>query len=232
MANHHPDEALLLDYVAGSAPHAVSVLVATHLALCPLCRQTAAEMEAVAGAMLDGVEPVAMSASSAMAVLERIDSEGPVSAPIRLPRSQARSETRVATDRAAVALVPQPLRSVVGADFEQIGWRRVMKGLEVFDLPLAAPGEGGGIARLMRVAGGMGMPNHSHRGEEMNLVLAGGFSDEKGHYLRGDLAVSDASVTHQPVADEGEPCVLYVVTTAPLRLSSPIARVLSQILRV
>ena len=37
-------------------------------------------------------------------------------------------------------------------------------------------------------------------GTELTLVLAGGFSDETGHFLRGDLAEADASVDHRPVA--------------------------------
>jgi len=31
---HHPDEDVLLYYAAGKSPQAISVLVATHLALC------------------------------------------------------------------------------------------------------------------------------------------------------------------------------------------------------
>ena len=47
--SHHPSEALLLDYALGSLAEGWSLAVATHLSLCPMCRQQVAEMEALGG---------------------------------------------------------------------------------------------------------------------------------------------------------------------------------------
>jgi putative transcriptional regulator len=35
MISHHSNDALLLDYASGGASQSISLLVATHLALCP-----------------------------------------------------------------------------------------------------------------------------------------------------------------------------------------------------
>ena len=44
---HHPGDEHLLDYASGAAPHGLSLLVATHLTLCPECRRKVDAMEAV-----------------------------------------------------------------------------------------------------------------------------------------------------------------------------------------
>jgi putative transcriptional regulator len=67
---------------------------------------------------------------------------------------------------------------------------------------------------------------------EMTLLLAGGFSDETGHYLRGDVALADPSVDHRPVADPGEDCLCLAVTDAPLRLTGRFGRYLNFLARL
>jgi len=67
---------------------------------------------------------------------------------------------------------------------------------------------------------------------EMTLVLAGGFSDDFGHYRRGDLATADASVAHRPIADLDEECICLVVTDAPLYLTGRVGRVMNLFLNV
>ncbi len=81
--------------------------------------------------------------------------------------------------------------------------------------------------RLLRIKAGTALPQHTHEGHEFTLLLAGGFSDASGHYLRGDVAVADASVDHRPVADDGEDCLCLAVTDAPLRLTGPFGRYLN-----
>ena len=84
----------------------------------------------------------------------------------------------------------------------------------------------------MRIKSGTAMPSHTHEGTELTLVLAGGFSDERGHFLRGDLAEVDASVDHRPIADPGDDCICLAVTDAPLRLTGPFGRLLNPFLRI
>ena len=103
------------------------------------------------------------------------------------------------------------------------------KGFDEAELLAEVPGF---RTRLMRIKSGTAMPAHTHRGNELTLVLTGGFSDEHGHFLRGDLAEADASVKHQPVADPGEDCICLAVTDAPLRLTGPVGRLLNPFLRI
>ena len=57
MPTHHLSDELLFAYAAGTCTEAESLLVASHLTLCPLCRHRLEEMEAVGGALLEEAEP-------------------------------------------------------------------------------------------------------------------------------------------------------------------------------
>jgi len=54
--NHHPSEELLFDYASGAISEAWGLSVATHLAFCSECRDKVAEIEAIGGCLLDGLE--------------------------------------------------------------------------------------------------------------------------------------------------------------------------------
>jgi putative transcriptional regulator len=83
----------------------------------------------------------------------------------------------------------------------------------------------------MRIRAGVSMPQHTHKGREMTLVLAGGFTDDTGHFLRGDLSLTDGTVDHVPTADDDGDCVCLAVTDAPLRLTGPIGRLFNPFIR-
>jgi putative transcriptional regulator len=199
MATHHPESDTLWAYAAGTLDEASSVLVATHLALCPQCRAEVTRMEAVGGEMLGDLDAAPVSAGSFDAVMARLDA--PPSAP-----TPARATVADAT-------LPRPLRDYVGSGIDSISWRRMAGGVEYVDLPLRAEGR---RARLLRIAPGTRVPSHGHGGEEMTMVLAGGYSDEFGSYARGDVETADVTKVHQPVADPGEPCICLTVTRGAL----------------
>jgi len=76
---HHPGDELLLAYAHGASNEPVALLVATHLSVCELCRRNVRDMEAMGGAMLSSVEPVAISEHALRAVLSRLEEKAPES---------------------------------------------------------------------------------------------------------------------------------------------------------
>ena len=127
-----------------------------------------------------------------------------------------------------VAELPAPLRGHVAGGIDALPWRQVTRGVHEAALPLA--GRGGERATLLRIAAGRAIPRHTHRGNEMTLVLDGDFADEGGHYGRGDLSITDPTIEHQPVAGQGRDCLCLVVTSAPIRLTGPLMRLLNPFL--
>ncbi len=60
MASFHPSQEMLVDFATGALQDPFSLMIATHLALCPDCRAETRRLEAVGGAMLREIEPTAL----------------------------------------------------------------------------------------------------------------------------------------------------------------------------
>lgn len=236
MARYHPHEALLVDYAAGTLPESLALMVATHLALCPSCRALVAELELLAGTMLEEEPPVALSSDlrdSVMACLEApwtpaasLASARPTASAFRpaVPRGERAEEGgMIAFD--GLPMLPAPLRPYVRPPGAQ-GWRRMGRGIAVYDLPLPSR-DLSGRTQLLHLRGGTGIPAHTHPGEEIICVLAGGFSDAKGHYDQGDLVTFTDSDHHHPVADPDQDCWCLAHFGAPLRFTGLLGPVLN-----
>jgi putative transcriptional regulator len=76
------------------------------------------------------------------------------------------------------------------------------------------------------------VPEHTHDGRELTLVLAGSFRDGKDVFARGDIEEADDTLLHQPVATEEEDCICLAVTEAPLKFTSWIVRLIQPILKI
>jgi putative transcriptional regulator len=200
---HHPADELLLSYAAGATDEAVSLVVATHLALCPLCRRTVAKAEAIGGAMLEAGAPVPLGGDALESVLARLDDTTPLPATLKPVSGSA-------------ARVPEPLRSYIGGGFDSVHWTKITSGIAF--KPIMKIGKA--RVQLIRSKPGHGVGTHTPRGEELTLVLAGGYTDATGHYTSGDLQSTTPEILHRPLADNGEDCIVLAVSDAPLKFQS------------
>jgi putative transcriptional regulator len=209
--NHHPPEELFLAYAAGDLGEAWSLLIATHLALCPVCRGAVRDAEAIGGALIDELVPETLAGDALEKTLARAAAAEvmPAAAPKRGGRG------------GCVPILPQPLRDYAGGDVGELRWRRLGRG--AYHIPLLKSG-GGEVARLLKIPAGRPVPEHGHNGLELTMVLCGNFADASGRFARGDVETADADMVHQPVAEAGEDCVCLAVTDAPLRFRSPMVR--------
>lgn len=208
-----PIDALLASYAAGALNAPLHALVASHLALSPRNRAFAAALEGIASGALDAAEPRPLATPARM--LEAI---------------LAGSEAGVAARSAPGAddpIFPEPLRRLVGHGSGEIPWRFKLPGVREYRVAETDAGE----VVLYWVKAGRRLPQHTHEGEEVTLLLKGGFVDELGHYRRGDIAMGDTELDHTPVADRDEDCICFAVTDAPLQLTGPVARLLRKVFR-
>lgn len=213
--SHPIADEFLLDYASGAASESVALLVATHLALSAEARHSFRRFEAVGGAMLESLEPVAPEGDALARLFARIDAgEGIDAGP---------ASTRRATDG-----LPAPLAAYVPEGIEALSWKRLARGVE--EAPLVFPATDPRKVSLLRITAGRGIPRHTHRGLEMALVLEGAFADDAGHYDRGDVCITDESIEHQPTADRARDCLCLLVADAPIRLTGPILRMLNPFL--
>ncbi|WP_425995153.1 ChrR family anti-sigma-E factor [Afipia sp. DC4300-2b1] len=208
---YHISDDLLLGYSSGNLDEASSLLVATHLALCPHCRTRAGSADSLGGYMLDVVPETAVSPSMLDTLLARVRSDGDLHQPA--------SASRFSSD----AVIPEPLRGYVGGDLKDLKWVRLAPRVQqiMIDTP-DCPSQ----ARLLRFQSGMSVPEHGHRGRELTLVLTGSLCDRETILRRGDISETDERTEHQPYAGPDEDCVCLAVTDAPLRFKGMLARLL------
>jgi len=218
---HHVSDELLVGYASGTLEEGWRLAVATHLALCPNCRTRLALMEDAAGELLEGISPIPIKVSSFDRVKERIKNGEKNRGfsprqPTKMPKTQPPT-------------IPEPLRSYLGGDLAELKWKSLGRGAYHIPIKLA---DRSTTARLLRIPAGKPVPEHSHGGRELTLVLSGSFSDGELVFARGDLEEADANVQHQPLATQGEDCICLAVTDAPLRFRSWFMRLLQPVLRI
>lgn len=210
---HHISDDLLLSYAAGSLAEGWSLAVATHLALCPECRARLAAAEAAGGALLETIGAAAVEAGSWASVRNRLG-------------TPPAAKTGPQPD---TAVLPKPLRDYVGGDVEAIRWRLLGKGAAQLRLKT---GDRETQVRLLKIPAGKPVPEHSHRGRELTVVLTGAFHDGETLFARGDMEDADSDVQHIPTATPDADCICLAVTDAPLRFRSWIVRALQPVLGI
>jgi len=210
--NYHPDEEFLLDYATGSLEEGWSLVIATHLALCPQCRASLAQIEAIGGSLLNSSTPASAVNDDSFDFESLFKNDFD---------KHDKKEIEVQNGQSTPAL-PEPLRSYVNSDFKKIRWKRL--GLKVSQHAIETK-ENSLTTRLLRIPGGTIIPEHSHDGTEMTLVLSGAYSDQTGRYRKGDLQIADKKTRHQPRAELGKDCICLVVTDAPLKFKNFGARI-------
>jgi putative transcriptional regulator len=207
----HVTDDTLISYSAGTLDEASSLLVATHLALCPHCRERNVSADSVGGYLLDCIETTPVSPTMRDAVLSRVRNEVSPAGAKPLPHP------------ARKAIIPDPLRSYLGGDIDELHWRRLAPRVQQIPVPTI---DHRSQARLLRFQSGLAVPSHGHNGRELTLVLAGSLCDRDAVLYRGDVAETDERTEHEPFAGPGEDCICLAVTDAPLRFKSRLARLL------
>jgi putative transcriptional regulator len=199
-------ERLAAAYAAGQLNPAMCLLVETQAQLLPQAAEDLALAETLAGAFLEQESPTNLSRSALEDVFARIAQGDP-----------APAKERTAARRAAGVLdeilhLPKAVQDAALESIGRGGWTFAGPGIRILPLDLG----GDAKAEIIRIEPGWGAPRHSHEGEEFTLVLTGAFSDERGRYGVGDIAMANPHVTHKPIALPGEVCYSLAVTDAPL----------------
>ncbi len=204
--HHQPDEALLLAHAAGTVDEATSLIMATHMHYCILCRMRGKELETLGGVLLDALPPAPLAGNALENTLSRLDEIVPHDRP-RRPVSHDGT--------------PAVLRPYLGGDLRDIRWRKMGPRLSFVELFRHRDV----TVRLLRGVPGADSGMHSHAGAELTLVLKGGYTDVTGNYGPGDFQIADQGLSHNPVADPGEDCINLAVTHGSLRFEKLLQKI-------
>jgi putative transcriptional regulator len=199
LPNYHPSDALLMAYAAGSLDEGQSLVVATHIQLCPSCRRRLRLMEALGGALLENLPPEPVKPDCFAKVLAHL------------------GEDETETPRRPCAFdaeIPEPLRAYTDA-LSDTWHQAVTPGGRAIDIRRFE--DGTGSVRLVRMEAGARMPAHLHSGNEVTLILSGGLTDETSHFERGDLIEVEEGEAHTPTACPKRGCLCLIADSAPPR---------------
>jgi putative transcriptional regulator len=210
---HHPDEALLSAYTAGSLDLGQHVAIATHLAACVHCRAWARSLERVGGAILDGSPPAALAVGALERALARLDDPAPASTPAAAVAPEA---------------PPQLPRFVRSYGFGPWRWVAPRVSMRLIQLPELSPTR----VFLLKSAPGTKLLQHEHTGLEMTCVLSGAFAQEGGRFGPGDFDFGDPTIAHEPRVEAGVDCVCLVAMQGDLKLSGFLGRLMQPFVRL
>ena len=206
---HHISEPLMAAYAAGNLPYHYELVVAAQISMSDEARARLAAHEMAGGAVMMDSKAADLSSSMESNVMAMLDEPA--------PKTPSYQKSGVFPGPVMEALKGQPPK-----------WKSL--GFGVRQSILHRDKEGS--VRLLYIPGGEAVPEHSHEGLELTLVLQGSFSDETGRFGVGDIEIADDDLEHTPHADPGEACICLAATGAPLRFSSWMPKLFQPIFRI
>ncbi len=224
MIKAHPTDPMLRAFAADELPLPLAVGLSAHCEFCPDCaaRLKSFEEELAQQYLASPAEPelasrddVALDAGFDAMLAGILAQPEPVAAPvIDLPRAQP-TELEVAGH---AYRLPRVL-----ARYRSPKWRHI-GAIRQQSLPLD---EMGARASLLHIEAGGRIPEHTHQGYELTLLLAGNIQDGDTCYQAGDFIWRDASHSHSPHTPDG--CLCYTVQDAPVQFTKGLSRLLNGI---
>lgn len=86
---------------------------------------------------------------------------------------------------------------------------------------------GGYLAQFIYMEKGGSVPEHTHRGNELTLVIDGEFSDGLNKYETGDFIALNSKHKHVPSTQSNEGCLVFSIIDQPLHFTSGWAKLVN-----
>lgn len=224
MIKHHPRLELLQSFVDGDLPASLSAGVAIHADMCSECQAKIAQLtEAAAEENFEFEEAYLDRFIVNEEDVEQIssinfdDMIADITASNSQDIQQVKQERLISFDNKDYML-PAVLNSMVFGKTAHIGkLSRARVHLEENEIHTS----------LLHIEPGGGVPEHTHKGFELTLLLEGSFEDEHGTYVKGDFIMLDNSHQHHPISAEG--CLCFTVANDALHFTKGINKLLNPI---
>lgn len=213
---------MLQNFVDGDLPASLAAGVAIHAGMCPMCQQKIIQLtEQVAEANFEESSDLDLFTNDAdmkTAELDFDDIIGEITASDDVEPMKAASIERSVSFKGTQYVLPNVLRNMSLGKTAQIG--KLSRARILLD-------EGEIHTNLLHIGAGGSIPEHTHKGFELTLLLAGTFADEQGEYVQGDFIMLDKRHQHQPATELG--CLCYTVANDALHFTQGINKLLNPI---
>jgi putative transcriptional regulator len=209
---YHPTLELLEQFIEASLAPELSLAVAAHLDLCPHCQRIKMDLEAEAGATLVSLPEAPNAETDWQQMLDFITAQPEVAATM-----EKRQPFALQIQNSEI-LLPASLKPLLQ---NKLKWFN-LGGISTAKLA----GEDQHNVSLLYIRKESEVPQHTHLGLEITLVLKGKIYDESGCYGEGDLLINTPDHTHTP-RTMSEDCLCLSVLTAPLKFKKGLTRLLN-----
>jgi putative transcriptional regulator len=216
MIKHHPNDAILKNFVDGTLADSVSLIVSSHVELCEHCQAKVQQLTAnAADSVFDDQQTVTSNEMDSF-LTDDIDFDFDVIDQITADLSQSievESKAEQVTVADTTFTIPRALSSIARKDWMNIGKiSRARRDVE----------DDAHHTSLLHIDKDGQVPCHTHKGFEITLLLEGSFEDEMGVYNKGDFIWLDGNHTHQPATKEG--CVCLTVSSDALYFTKGVSQ--------
>lgn len=220
MIKYHPEDELLTQYVEGQLPASLSAAIAIHVEMCPHCSE---RVQAKTNAQADNV----FSSNNKTLDEETFDVDFDVLGMLdeitlddRLLEPSGPAELSIEVKNKQFKL-PRALNNMEINSFSGIGKISRAK-IEL--------GEGQVHTHLLYMAPNGEVPQHTHKGFELTLLLDGTFKDDMGEYQPGDFILLDGKHKHSPISEQG--CLCLTVVSDALHFTQGLSKLLNPLGRL
>lgn len=223
MIKHHPSQALLASFCKGDLPSSLSAAIAIHADMCPVCQSEIAALEEQQASLSfeqahlhdfiveDSKQAVEVADIDFESMINNITNDE------QLLPTKSRAEKYISIDNEKYNL-PRALENMPLGQFSHIGkLSRARFQLDEDQIHTS----------LLHIKAGGSVPEHTHKGYELTLLLSGHFHDEHGVYEPGDFIMLDSSNTHKPTSEQG--CLCFTVANDSLHFTQGINKLLNPI---
>lgn len=222
MIKHHPTAELLKDFVEGELPASLAAAIAIHSEKCTHCQQTVNDLTIHEADKYfnqpNQNTPIMAGFDSGLNT--NIDMDSMIDAitsseEIDLP---ANAQEKAISVKGKQYILPRALSNMAMSKWTSIGnLARARFSLD----------EGQIHASLLQIQAGGSIPEHTHKGFELTLLLDGHFKDEMGEYGPGDFILLGNDHHHSPTSEKG--CLCYTVLNDALHFTQGINKLLNPI---
>jgi putative transcriptional regulator len=221
MIKHHPTFELIQSFVKGDLPASLSAGIAIHADMCPVCQQ-----------QIHQLTEQAAEISFEEAFLDRFNVEHHGE---EIPLINFDQMIEGITETNEVELQDTIIEKSITFKNKTFKLPVILN-----SMPLGKTVQFGKLARaafqlneneihtnLLHIEPGAGVPEHTHKGYELTVLLAGSFHDDNGQYVKGDFIMLDGTNIHQPISQNG--CLCYTVANDALHFTQGLNKLLNPI---
>ena len=217
MINHHPKFELIQAYVNGDLPASIAAGVNIHIGLCTECQQLVSQLtEQVAEISFEQEQTESVELQDLSMLDSIFDLEQIMNQPQVVVEDKQDNKQVVFKDNNFE--LPHVLSNMNIGGTTNLG--KLARSRVLLD-------EGEIHTSLLHIEPGGSVPEHTHNGFEITILLDGSFSDESGEYVKGDFIMLDGEHKHQPVSEDG--CLCYTVVNDSLHFTQGINKLLNPI---